>query len=152
VIAKWGVLTHHFYDLMNCMENHKNASGISHFSIRGMDMFKRSEKGYALVELLLVVVIIGILVSMALPRFLTSRDETRAKACRNNLFAINAEIEEYYFMTGDLPGPEDYDTIVGDPARFPSGPPQCTEPGATYSINEHGRAECSVHGNIQGGT
>lgn len=115
-------------------------------------MAKRGEKGYALVELLLVVVILGILVSMALPRFLTSRDETRAKACRNNLFAINSEIEEYYFMTGEMPGPEDYNTIVGDPARFPSGPPKCTAPGGTYSINEYGRTECSVHGNIQGST
>jgi len=134
------------------MENHKNILEISHSSMRGMDMFRRSEKGYALVELLLVVVILGILASMAIPRFLVSRDESWTKACRTNLFAINSEIEEYYLMTGELPGPEDYDAIVGDTARFPSGPPKCNAPGATYSINEYGRAECSFHGNIQGET
>jgi prepilin-type N-terminal cleavage/methylation domain-containing protein len=134
------------------MENHKNTLEISHSLMKGMDMFRRSEKGYALVELLLVVVILGILASMAIPRFLVSRDKSWTKACRTNLFAIDSEIEEYYLMTRELPGPEDYDALVGDTARFPSGPPKCNAPGATYSINEDGRAECSFHGNIQGET
>ncbi len=110
-------------------------------------MMKHNEKGYALLELLLVVVLLGILTSMAVPRFITSRDETRLRQCQHNIHAINNEIEEYYFMTGALPTNADYNTIVNDTARFPDGPPHC-DAGGIYTINDRHRAECSIHGTL----
>ena len=89
-------------------------------------------------ELLLVMILLGILASMAIPRFVTSRDDARLRQCHHNLHAINSEIEGYYFMTGALPTNADYDTIANDTERFPDGPPRCDASG-TYSINRYHR-------------
>jgi prepilin-type N-terminal cleavage/methylation domain-containing protein len=107
-------------------------------------MFKK-EKGYALLELLLVVILLGILASLALPRFLTTRDKSVEASCQHNLYALNCEIEEYYFMNGGWPTLND---ITSDTGRFPDGPPACTAPGASYRINGNNRAECTVHGTL----
>jgi len=102
---------------------------------------KKNQKGFTLVEVLLVVVILGILAAVALPRFLTTRDESQKRTCQSNLSAMNGAIEEYQFINGAFP--TDIDTIRNDTARFPDGPPTCPKAG-TYSLSGNNRAACSL--------
>jgi prepilin-type N-terminal cleavage/methylation domain-containing protein len=60
-------------------------------------MFRRSEKGFTLVELMIVVVIIGILASIAIPKFsamISKAKSTEAKSILNQI--ISLEVSYYY--------------------------------------------------------
>ena len=43
---------------------------------------KTAVKGFTLVEIMIVVLIIGIIVGIAVPSFMSARDQSRAKACQ----------------------------------------------------------------------
>jgi type II secretion system protein G len=113
-----------------------------------MFKMKKNQKGFTLVEVLLVVVILGILAAVALPRFLTTRTESQLRTCQANLSAINGAIEEYHFMNGAFPEDDaafEAD-ILNEVTRFPDGPPQCPSGAANndidYSMDGNSRAVC----------
>ena len=60
-------------------------------------MFKRSEKGFTLVELMIVVVIIGILASIAIPKFSSLIGKTKVTEAKTNLRSI-INLEQSYYM------------------------------------------------------
>jgi len=53
--------------------------------------------GFTLIEILIVVSIIGILVSMAIPIYQKSILRTRESVLRNNLFTIRTVLDEYTY-------------------------------------------------------
>lgn len=56
----------------------------------------RKEKGFTLIELVMVIVIIGILAAIAIPRFANLRSDARKAACDGNLGAIRGALSAYY--------------------------------------------------------
>jgi len=105
---------------------------------------KRNQKGFTLVEVLLVVVILGILAAVALPRFLTTRDESQRRTCQSNLSAMNAAIEEFQFMNGTWPAA--IGDVTTNTARFPDGAPECPAAGTYAMDGALHRATCTVAG------
>ena len=63
---------------------------------------KKSE-GYTLVELMIVLAIVGILVSLAVPSFQTSALKAKEAALKQNLFTIRAIIDQFYADQGKYP-------------------------------------------------
>ena len=60
-------------------------------------MFRRSEKGFTLVELMIVVVIIGILASIAIPKFSSLISKTKVTEAKNILGQI-INLEKTYYL------------------------------------------------------
>ena len=60
-------------------------------------MFRRGEKGFTLVELMIVVVIIGILASIAIPKFSSLIGKTKTTEAKTILGQIIQGEKTYYF-------------------------------------------------------
>lgn len=57
-------------------------------------------KGFTLVEIMIVVVIIGLLAAMAIPTFATVRQQSRTKTVTNNLRQISTAASQYMLDKG----------------------------------------------------
>ena len=75
----------------------------------------RNSKGFTLVEIMIVVVIIGLLAAMAIPAFQKVRQNSQDKAVLNNARQLSAGADQYYLENGvstvtlsDLIGPTSY--------------------------------------------
>jgi prepilin-type N-terminal cleavage/methylation domain-containing protein len=103
------------------------------------------KKGFSLVEVLIVVLVIGILMAIAVPQWARTREETRKKACHQNIRAIELAKDQFMIElrkhTGEPVGPDDLWP------RYITGPhfPRCPGSGA-YAIGVLGeQASCNVH-------
>jgi type IV pilus assembly protein PilA len=94
----------------------------------------RSTKGFTLVEIMIVVVIIGLLAAMAIPAFQKVRTSSQDKAVLNNARQLSAGADQYYLENGvstvtltDLLGPTSYvkalNTVANEtyPTTFTQG-------------------------------
>jgi len=63
-------------------------------------MNTRSNKGFTLVEIMIVVVIIGLLAAMAIPAFQKVRQNSQDKAVLNNARQLSAAADQYYLEQG----------------------------------------------------
>ena len=88
--------------------------------------------GFTLLELMTVVVILGFLAAIILPRISNSRYEAAEKACYHNRMIINSAIERYALDTGSYPSSLN-DLSVPD--YFPEGIPVCPLSQSNYIIN-----------------
>ncbi len=64
----------------------------------------RKMKGFTLVELLIVVIILAILAAIVVPQFTATTDDARASAFDSNLAAMRAAAELYRQQHGAYPG------------------------------------------------
>ncbi|MCD6588410.1 MAG: prepilin-type N-terminal cleavage/methylation domain-containing protein [Candidatus Fermentibacteraceae bacterium] len=60
--------------------------------------------GFTLIELMVVIVIIGILASIAIPKFAGVAESAKYAACRSNLRNIAEALELYRAENGEFPG------------------------------------------------
>ena len=57
-----------------------------------------NKKGFSLVELMIVVVIMGILIAVAIPLYGAITDNAKNKTCKNNVKVIQQNAANYYAM------------------------------------------------------
>ncbi len=76
---------------------------------------RSSQKGFTLVEIMIVVVIIGLLAAMAIPAFQKVRTESQKKSVTNNIRQLTAAADQYFLENGttivataDLVGQDSY--------------------------------------------
>lgn len=126
----------------------------------------RNKKGFTLVELMIVVVILGILVAIAVPIYGAVKGRAEKNACHSNL-RILASVGVQYYLNNDSYNdliatnggtindlkaveatlPEDFIN------RFDNHQiPVCKNPDGVYKVTRvddtHLRFECTVHGRI----
>lgn len=96
-------------------------------------------RGITLIELLLVVIILGTLAALAIPRISSSATTAKVNTCATNVDVIDTQIELYYADRGSYPT---LNALFADANYFPDGSPQCPLNGA-YSLNSRNRATCN---------
>ena len=77
-----------------------------------------------MVEILLVIIIVGILAAIVLPRIIYDAARARRRACQANMMAINAQAELWKLNTGNWPSNNLSDIYASDD-YFPEDTVNC---------------------------
>ena len=92
---------------------------------------KHVQKGFTLIEIMIVVAIIAILAAVAIPNFISYRKTSQMNACIANQEQIRTACEAYYIKNGEYPTSISLLTDVSKGA-FMKAVPKCG--GADYGI------------------
>jgi len=108
---------------------------------------RKDEKGFTLIEIMIVVLIIGILLAIAVPNFVKARETSRAKSCVSNLKQIDSAKEQWAMDT--MAGPASPSAGAG---LYIKSTPECPSGGA-YTVDLIGTdPSCSIGDNAAGDT
>ena len=95
---------------------------------------KRTKKGFTLIEILIVVLIIGILLAIAIPNFMRARATSRTKACVSNMRQIDSAKQQWAMDTNavgtDTPAAGEVLTYLSGGAM-----PTCPEGATAYVLD-----------------
>lgn len=107
-------------------------------------MKPQKQSAFTLIEIMIVVAIIGLLATIAVPNFWQAIQEARAKACLMNRKNIDAAKFRWMLASGqsDEATPSDQDLF--GPSAYIEHKPECLS-GGNYALNRvRERCSCSV--------
>lgn len=106
-----------------------------------LKLFMRSKKGFTLVELMVVVIILGILVAIAIPIYNNVTGDAQKKACAANERTLEGAVAMYQAANGGKM-PDNLNALVT--GGFIEAVPTCPVDGtSSYTINPDGTVSCS---------
>ena len=96
-----------------------------------------ARRGFTLIEIMIVVLIIGILLAIAVPNFVKARESSRAKSCVANLKQIDSAKEQYAMDAKLTTGGSVAMTNLVGADNYIKATPQCPSGGA-YTVGSVG--------------
>ena len=102
---------------------------------------KKTRRGFTLIEMMIVVLIIGILLSVAVPNFVKARNTSRGKSCTANLRQLDSAKEQYMMDHRTTVAPTSFSDLA---PIYIKATPECPS-GGTYTLgNATTNPSCSI--------
>ena len=107
-----------------------------------------SRNGFTLVEIMIVVAIMGLLVSLALPNFIKTRTQAQKNICLENLAQLESAKQIWGVENGKAEGDEATDDEMFGPYSYMKQRPYCPG-GGVYDLTRIGEnATCTEAGHV----
>jgi prepilin-type N-terminal cleavage/methylation domain-containing protein len=97
-----------------------------------------SRRGFTLIEMMIVLLVLGILLAIAVPNYLVVRRHARARACIANLKQIQAAKEEWAMDNRQPETATVPPSAIFGSSRYIVNTPTCPSTGAAYSAADIG--------------
>ena len=98
-----------------------------------MKRFHNRQKGFTLIELMIVILIIAILVAIAVPVYLAATNSAKKRTCQSNLRTIDSSINAYNGYYDMMPGNGTAINVLG-PTRLKRDP-SCPTSNTPYTLS-----------------
>ena len=127
------ILVKNLARLLHILDAQKVENDLFHKEVDNMKRI-RNQKGFTLIELMIVIVIIGILAAIAIPRFATVRDDAEEASCKQNMNSLATAEEMHYADTSAYTAAaSDLNTYVLNASSM-----ECPTAGSGYSLGVAG--------------
>lgn len=98
-----------------------------------LNAIQRRRRGFTLVELLVVLLILGILIAIAVPVYTSTMENAKRSTCEANQRIIRGAIQMFYASEGAWPTDNDFGDTGLEP-YLETSPPDCPSEG-DYSFS-----------------
>jgi general secretion pathway protein G len=99
----------------------------------------RAQRGFTLVEILIVVVILGILAAIVIPQFTQASTEAKENSLKSDLQSLRSQIELYKCQHNDMPPGNTCDssgTVTEDVTKFEAQMVYVSDPNGTAGTSK----------------